>query len=165
MSWKDATGRFAILIVLVAGMIGFLVFHQHQKTIPAPRHGNATAVSTPTSAEANAVDQVAMVRMARDRVQSMAMQNLRTALSGNGTEPALLATSYQSLQRNMRWQTECEALLRSQGFGQVGIVIDDRRVELVVPYAPTEQQVAEMAALVQRVTGLPYESMTVLPAH
>lgn len=154
MTRKEMLGRFVILGVIVAAMMGFLVYHNRQmhRTDGSNPTGGAQAV---LSQKPSSQNQVALIRLHRDQAQSRSEQQL--SRSGGTAATANLA-------RDMRWQSECEALMKSQGFGQVAVIIDGAKVEIVAPAPLQQPRVAALAEIVRRVTGLPYQNMIVMPA-
>lgn len=111
-------------------------------------------------------------RLERDRSRSQQLDLLQSLLSHPDTEPEVMTESQRRIiliTERMEKEMEVESLIRARGYEDALAFIHGESIDIIVlhPHSLSEDQVEEVADTASRVTGFPYQEITILerPLH
>ncbi len=155
------TTRIALFAMLVALAAGFLFSQQGHPRTRTP--GRTAAVSTATAG----TDAVAAFAITRDRQQSQAMgedQAIASSPDASAATKAKAQADYLFLADATASQKEAESLLSVKGYPETAVLVTEKGAVVVVGKpALTSSEVMLIATTVSRVTGVPLQSISIVP--
>lgn len=155
------TTRIALFAMLVALAAGFLFSQQGHPRVRRPR--GTAAVSTSTAG----ADAVAAFAITRDRQQSQAMsedETIAASSDASAVTKAKAQADYLFLADAVAAQKEAESLLSVKGYPHTAVLVTEKGAVVVVGKpALTEPEVLLIATTVSKVTGVPLQSISVVP--
>ncbi|MBX5466533.1 MAG: SpoIIIAH-like family protein [Firmicutes bacterium] len=163
--------RFAAFVMVLAVLLGYVVYHRGEpKSVSAPT-GSAPAVSAQGSTAAQGVQALenyfVNYRAQRDRVMSQEIATLQNLLKEPGLSSQAKAEATKTLVRDtqeMKQEMEVERLLSARGFPLAAATITQSSAVVVVGAAQlTESQIAQIADAVMTVTHLQPENIVIMP--
>lgn len=106
-------------------------------------------------------------RLERDRSRSQQLDLLRELITGPDTEAAVLEESQRRIiliTERMEKEMEVESLIRARGYEDALAFIHNDSIDIIVlhPHSLIEENVEEIADTASRVTGFPYQEITIL---
>lgn|GEM_PF-2900745 len=155
------TARIALFAMLVALAAGFLFSQQGHPRTRTPR--GAAAVSAATAG----TDAVAAFAITRDRQQSQAMsedQAIASSPDASAATRAKAQADYLFLADATASQEEAESLLSVKGYPETAVLVTAKGAVVVVGKpALTSSEVMLIATTVSKVTGVPLQSISIVP--
>ncbi|MGI6147789.1 MAG: SpoIIIAH-like family protein [Firmicutes bacterium] len=104
-------------------------------------------------------------RLEREQVRSRQMELLQNAAYDQAVDPAQRATAQTELQQliaAMGKEAEIENLLRAKGYIDGVAILKANSATVVVPAELTQEEAAQIGELVNRLTGISFDRITIV---
>lgn len=161
---RERLWRLAVLVVLIAIIVGYLAMRGHPQHEVAPPGATAVTASTGLPAS-SATAAIVNLRISRDQSQSQSLAEL-TQIAQVAQSPSARTTAGDeaaALARAMREEQESDAVLAVHKFVAATMIENGTAEVLVGIKQLTLSQVQQIAALVEGVTSLPPQAIRIVP--
>ena len=161
---RGLIARIATLILLIALIIGYLVWRGHPAAeLPPP--GATQATTKPTLPKTPDTAAIVNLRLSRDQSQSRSLEQLeQIAQVAQSTQARQVAGDEATqLTRTMRIEQETDAVLDAHGYFAATLIDSGQADILVAAPRLTLPQVEGIADFVESVTGLAPEAIRIVP--
>ncbi|MDA8345862.1 MAG: SpoIIIAH-like family protein [Thermaerobacter sp.] len=161
---RDRLVRVVTLLALIAATAGYLAWRSHPaKELPPSGAVQVVAKSGLPQAKDTAV--IVNLRLSRDQTQSRSIADLEQIASSAQSEQARQTAGDEASQltQTMREEQESDAVLGAHGWFTATLIDSGDVQVLVAAKKLTLRQVEGIASYVEAVTGLPPQSIRIVP--
>lgn len=167
----DARGRrvvkfvaFAVLVVAVVWYVSVKRTEMENKNLGQPVQKD---LSTRLTTQGGQKDFYSEYRLSRDRTRSQQLDLYRELINNANADPAVRKEANQNflkITQSVGKEAELENLIRAKGFEDVIVCLyENSAVAMVKAKDLTQPDVAKIADIISRGTGIKAENVTVIP--
>lgn len=161
---RDRIVRVAVLLGLIGATAGYLAWRGHPAA-DLPPSGSTQAVAKTGLPNSQETAAIVNLRLSRDQTQSQSIANFeQIAASAQSSQARQVAGDEASqMTQTMREEQETDAVLGAHGWFAATLIDSGSAQVLIAARQLTLQQVEGIASYVEAVTGLPPQSIRIVP--
>ncbi|NMA61461.1 MAG: SpoIIIAH-like family protein [Firmicutes bacterium] len=165
---KALWNLFIVVLVIVTLIYVFRVddgVETEQEVILDQGRGTGNIVVVEPVTVRTVPTKFAEYKLERERMRSRQMellQNFAYDAQGDPERKGQMQSELQALVEKMSRETEIENLLKAKGYLDGLVILDQDAITVVVPVTLTREEAARIGELVQRMTGVRLEKITIV---